>query len=169
MRFITSLAIILSLTTATNAAEQKIVDNKGKTIAVLLDCNSCKSGKGDTCVGGVTDGFHGGKRCGQCLIDSNFGVKLLYDSDLELAGAMKTRSGEPLVEQFVRLFLPNAWTVRTRTQDKGAYTLMLGATLERSGQPVRIDLGTRSLPKLSEKDYALYMLPEGYKPCEDQP
>ncbi len=168
MRFMVLFSTLFFAAVTAGATEQKIVDADGKVIGIVLDCNSCKNGKGDDCVGGVTDGYHDGKRCGQCLIESNFGVKLLYATDLELTGSMLSTSDQPLVEQFVRLYLPNAWTVRTRTHEKGEYRLMLGATLDRNGQPLKIALGTRRLPKLTEKDYALYMLPEGYKPCEEQ-
>ena len=49
-------------------------------------------------------------------------------------GHLKDENGQPLKGNFVRLYLPNTWTVRTRTDDDGLFRLLLGATAERKGK-----------------------------------
>ena len=71
--------------------------------------------------------------------------------------------------KFVRLYLPNTWTVRTRTADDGLFRLLLGATAERKGKAQVVKLGDRVMPKDSKAgEYALFMMPENYKPCAPQ-
>jgi hypothetical protein len=171
MRLLVLLAGVVFATTPVGATEVKVSDKSGKTIAVILDCNSCKDeAKGRDCSSGVTDGFHRGERCGQCLLDANFGAKLLYSSDVQINGKLKDRGGKAVADEFVRLYLPNTWTVRTRTAKDGLFRLLLGATQERQGDSIQVRLGdrTRDVSGDSERpDYALYMLPESYKPCKD--
>lgn len=166
MRSFIAILVVLAFGQAF-AAEQKVVDPKGNTIGLILDCNSCKNPEeGENCAGGVQDGFHEGKPCGQCLLSANYGTRMLYAYDLYFSGALQQPDGSPLADEFVRLFLPNTWTVRTRTDEKGAYRLVLGATQERAGSQVEIDLGSRKRRKTEgAPDYALYMLPENYKEC----
>ncbi len=166
MRSFIAILIVLASSQAF-AAEQKVVDPKGKTIGLILDCNSCKDPeKGENCTGGVPDGYHDGKRCGECLIAANYGTRLLYAYDLYFSGKLQQPDGQPLVNEFVRLYLPNTWTVRTRTTEEGFYRLVLGATQERAGSQIEVDLGTRKRAKSDGAvDYALYMLPENYKEC----
>jgi len=168
MRSIFVVLVLLALGGTVHAAEQKVLGPDGKAIGVLLDCNTCKEeGAGQSCVGGAEEGFHDGKPCGKCLIEANFGEKLLYANDLKISGILQTVGGAPLADEFVRLYLPNTWTVRTRTAAKGYFRLLLGATLDRQGPQIEVDLGTRTrLKGGTGEDYSLFMLPEHYKPCK---
>lgn len=171
MRLMVLLVGVLALAASASASEVKVQGQGGKTIAVILDCNSCKNeAKGSSCASGVTDGFHDGKRCGECLLESNYGAKLLYSSDIQIHGTLKSPDGKPLADEFVRLYLPNTWTVRTRSSKDGLFRLLLGATQERQGDRILVKLGERKRAHADGKevpDYALYMLPENYKPCSD--
>lgn len=172
MRLLGFLALALCCAVPASASEKKVSDGNGKTIAVILDCNSCKDeGKGKNCISGVTDGFNDGKRCGACLLESNYGARLLYSSDIQILGTLKKPDGSAMAEDFVRLYLPNTWTVRTRSSKDGLFRLLLGATQERQGERILVRLGDRvrtPQPDAGEQpDYALYMLPEDYKPCND--
>ena len=56
--------------------------------------------------------------------------------------------------------------MRTRTGDDGVFRLLLGATLDRKGKGVVIELGDRKMNKDSKlPEYSLFMLPPDYKPC----
>lgn len=169
MRSIIAISLILSAVTA-SATETKVVGGNGKTIGLILDCNSCENpDTGKDCQSGVQEGFHDGKRCGDCLLTANYGARLLYPHDLYFNGHLHQPDGTPLVDEFVRLYLPNTWTVRTRTTDKGYFRLVLGATQDREGSSVEVDLGTKTRKKVDgAPDYALYLLPEGYKACPEQ-
>lgn len=149
------------------AKQDTIKDPDGKTIAVILDCNSCKEPqKGKTCDTGVESGYFNGAACGKCLMDSNYGTRIAYGYDLHLVGKIVDTEGQPLGDKFVRLFLPNTWTVRTRTSADGVFHLTLGATVERKGKAVTVQLGDHTMRKDSTAPYyALYMLPETHKPC----
>ena len=167
------LVIVLSgvlLSNPVAGSQDLLKDPEGKTIAVVLDCNACKDPKpGAQCASGVESGFHDGAACGQCLLDANFGTRISYAYDLLITGYLKDEKGEPVKNKFVKLFLPNTWTVRTRTTDQGMFRLMLGATAERKGKSLTRDLGVRTMRRDSKAElYALYMLPEGYKPCADE-
>lgn len=149
-----------------NAVEDLVQDPDGKTLAVVVDCSSCKDATGKDCNSGVDAGFSDAKPCGKCLIDANFPTRIEYPYDLQFFGRLKDENGEPQKGKFVRLFLPNTWTVRTRTFDDGLFRLLLGATAERKGKPLVIKLGDRVMRKDSKSgEYALYMLPPNYKPC----
>jgi len=171
LRLLVLLACVVCLSASANASEVKVQDKAGKTIAIILDCNSCEDeSQGSPCVSGVTKGFHGGKRCGECLLEANYGTKLLYSSDIQIHGTLKDPDGKPLGEEFVRLYLPNTWTVRTRSAKDGLFRLLLGATEERQGDRIQVKLGDRTRRPSGEKeqpDYALYMLPEKFKACSD--
>ncbi len=167
MRFFVAISALLAFGSVVSAAEHKVTDPKGNTIGVILDCNSCQNPeKGENCRSGVQDGFHGGKPCGQCLMLSNYGTKVLYAYDVYVTGKMQQPDGQPLVNEFVRLYLPNTWTVRTRTTEEGFFRLVLGATAPREGEPMSVEIGPRTRAKgQSAADYALFLLPEDYKPC----
>lgn len=169
MRLTIAISLILAAGTV-SAAEHEVVGPNGKNIGLILDCNSCKSPEeGADCQSGVQEGFHAGKRCGDCLMTANYGTRLLYPYDLYFSGILQQPGGEPLADEFVRLYLPNTWTVRTRTTDKGFFRLVLGATQEREGSQVEVDLGTKTRKKVADAaDYALYMVPKDYKPCPEQ-
>ncbi|MGD9762721.1 MAG: hypothetical protein AB7V27_03290 [Candidatus Binatia bacterium] len=167
MRLIGALFISLAVALPASAAEDLVKDPDGKTLAIVVDCNSCKDGKDKECSTGVDAGFHDAKPCGKCLIDANFPTRIEYPYDLQFMGYLRDEKGEPLKGKFVRLYLPNTWTVRTRTLDDGMFRLLLGATAERKGKPLAIKLGDRVMPKDSKAaEYALYMLPPNYKPCQ---
>jgi hypothetical protein len=169
MRILVAVSTLFALAGVASAAENKIVDPQGNTIGIVLDCNSCKNpDKEKGCESGVRDGYHDGKRCGECLLESNYGSKVLYAYDLYVTGTLQQPDGSALSNEFVRLYLPNTWTVRTRTTEKGMFRLVLGATKAREGKPMSVELGPRTrVKKEGVADYALYMLPEPYKPCAE--
>ncbi len=169
MRSFVAILALLALGGGVSAIENKVVGRDGKTIGVILDCNSCKDpAKGKDCRTGVQDGYFQGKPCGQCLLVSNYGIKLMYPYDLYVTGTMNQPDGSPLANEFVRLYLPNTWTVRTRTNEKGFFRLILGATEAREGESMSFEIGSRQRTKArNQPDYALYMLPENYKPCTE--
>jgi len=163
-------ALVLSILTAAlpaHGSSMPVKDPDGKTLAVVVDCNTCQDpAKGKDCESGTDAGFDSGKPCGKCLLDANFPTRIPYAYDLQFIGHLKDESGQPLKGKFVRLFLPNTWTVRTRSLDDGLFRLLLGATTERKGKGLVIDLGDRTMRKDSKvSEYALYMLPPDYKPC----
>ena len=159
--------VVLAAAVSARAASTPVKDPDGKTLAVVLDCSTCQDpGKGKNCETGVDNGFESGKPCGKCLLDANFPTRIPYAYDLQFMGHLKDENGQPLKARFVRLYLPNTWTVRTRTLDDGTFRLLLGATVERKGKGLAIDLGDRVMRKDSKStEYALYMLPPDYKPC----
>jgi hypothetical protein len=148
-------------------ASDLVKDPEGNTLAVVVDCNSCQdSAKGKSCYTGTENGFADGKACGKCLLDANFPTRIPYAYDIQFSGVLKDESGQPLKGKFVRLYLPNTWTVRTRTGDDGVFRLLLGATADRKGKGLLIKLGDRTVPKDNKSaEYALFMLPPQYKPC----
>jgi hypothetical protein len=155
---------------AENATDvQPIKSPDGQTLAVLVQCNNCpsSSGKSTKCHTGAEKGYLGGKPCGQCMITENYGVALVYPYDLHFTGKLVDDQGEPIKDRFVKVFMANGWSIRTRTSAEGTYRLMLGATAERkSTKPVVIDLGTRvDSPKANKDFYAMFLLPDGYKAC----
>jgi hypothetical protein len=163
------LLFIVFVVGPASAAQDILKDPEGATFGVLLDCSECKEEKdGAGCARGVEAGFHDGRACGKCLMEANFGTKVLHAYDVLFLGYLKDEDGNPVKGRFVRIFMPNTWSVRTRTGEDGLFRLMLGATLERkSKDPLVIDLGTRTIAKGSSSDslYAMYLLPENYKPC----
>jgi hypothetical protein len=168
MRLIGALVLgVVVAAVPARAAQDLVKDPSGHTLAVVLDCNSCADpAKGKNCESGVENGFNDGKACGQCLLDANFPTRIAYPYDLQFMGYLKDENGQPLKGKFVRLYLPNTWTVRTRTLDDGMFRLLLGATAERKGPGLVIKLGDRVMRKDSKAaEYALYMMPETYKPC----
>jgi len=168
MRLIgTVVVVVLAASASARAASTPVKDPDGKTIAVVVDCNTCQDpAKGKNCESGTDGGFENGKPCGKCLLDANFPTRIPYAYDLQFLGHLKDENGQPLKGRFVRLYLPNTWTVRTRSLDDGMFRLLLGATAERKGKGLVIDLGDRTMRKDTKlSEYALYMLPPDYKPC----
>jgi hypothetical protein len=160
--------LMVGLALPAYASSIPVNDPDGKTLAVVLDCNSCQDpATGKNCTTGVESGFHDGKPCGKCLLDANFPTRIPYPYDLQFLGYLKDETGQPLKGRFVRMFLPNTWTVRTRTVDDGLFRLLLGATAERKGKGLVVKLGDHTMLKDSTApEYALYMLPPDYKPCK---
>jgi len=159
--------LVLAYALPAHATSDVVKDPDGNTVAVVIDCNSCQdAAKGKSCQTGVDTGFSDGKPCGKCLLDANFPTRIPYAYDLQFLGYLKDETGQPLKGKFVRLYLPNTWTVRTRTLDDGMFRLLLGATAERKGKGIVIKLGDRTMRKDSKAtEYALFMLPPDYKPC----
>jgi len=138
----------------------------GGTLAVIMLCNDCKSGKGKDCSTGAEEGWFNDVPCGKCLLDSNFRSLLRYPYDLQITGTLVGADGQPIKDHFVQVFLPNGWTVKGRTSELGRFRLLLGATGDRKGkQPVITDIGTRVDTKKGTDPYALFLLPPSYKPC----
>ncbi len=166
MRSIGLVCLMLACALPALATSDPVKDPDGKPLAVVLDCNSCPGGKGKNCSTGAENGFIDTKPCGKCLLDSNFPTRIQYGYDIQFIGYLKDENGQPLKGKFVRLYLPNTWTVRTRTLDDGLFRLLLGATAERKGKGLVVKLGDRVMPKDSKAaEYALFMLPPDYKPC----
>jgi hypothetical protein len=142
---------------------------EGETLAVLVQCNNCSRATGGSkhCRTGAEAGYLNGQACGKCMITENYGARLAYPYDLHLIGKLVDTQGQPIKERFVKVFMANGWNIRTRTSDAGTFRLMLGATAERkSTTPLVIDLGTRvDSPKDNKDYYAMFLLPDGYKPC----
>jgi hypothetical protein len=150
---------------------QLIKDPDGNAVGLLVICSSCQASVGSAkqCQTGVQQGWLNGKPCGKCMLVANAGQTLHHAYDLHFAGKLVDDAGAPRKERFVRMFLANGWTVRTRTGDDGGFRLMLGATESRkSKNPIVVDLGTRVDANAGTEDYSFYVLPESYKPCPPQ-
>jgi len=167
MRMVRLLVFLFLVPVAAAAGQNEVKDKDGKTWALILDCASCKSGSGSECATGVEKGFHNKAKCGNCLLEANFGTRIGYPYDLHIIGTLKDENGKPLKNRFVKLFLPNTWTVRTRTNEDGTFRLLLGATLERkSEKPLLVDIGDRTMQSKSDaENYALFLMEPKYKPC----
>jgi hypothetical protein len=167
MKKVTIISLSTLLLPAMASAKSAVLkDPEGKFIATVMSCSSCKGEKGEQCVTGVEEGFDGEAPCGQCLMKSNFGIRISYAYDVLIMGHLKDEKGEPVRGRFVKLFLPNTWTVRTRTGDDGLFRVLLGATAERKGKPLVVQMGELKTPKDSKSEYyALFMVPENHKPC----
>ena len=169
------LGVLLGLVAEVAAAppqrtEFDVADPEGNVVAQVVLCNDCKDPArpgGATCADGAAEGWRGGSPCGSCLLRSNWGVLLEYAYDLHVAGILVGADGKPVVERYVKMFLPNGWSIRTRTLDDGSFRLMLGATLDRKSRtPMVVDIGERVDQSGSQDPhFAIYLLPKGYKPC----
>ncbi len=163
---LSSIAITAALPAL--AGTKPLKDESGKTFAVVVVCDSCQS-SGDSkkqCFTGVENGWLNGEPCGKCLVNENAGRPLGYSYDLHLTGKIVGADGAPLKQRFVKLYLSNTWTVRSRTGDDGVFRLMLGATQDRkTKKPLVVDLGTQTDTSKATVDYALYLLPDGYNAC----
>jgi len=166
MLLVASSALAVTITDA-----QRLKDPDGKTLALLLICNKCKAPAAESstkCPTGAPKGYFDGEPCGDCLMKSNFGKRIDYPYDIFITGKLNGPDGKPLDSQFVRLLLPNGWSVMSRTTNGGKFRLTLGATLERrSKTPLTKDLGTFTFEHTAGKDnaFAIFMLPEKFKPC----
>jgi hypothetical protein len=170
------MVVVLALITATPFAQaenapdvQPIKSPDGMTLGVLLQCDSCASATGDSkkCHKGVEEGYLDAQPCGKCMITENYGAAFAYPYDLHFIGKLVDAQGQPVKDRFVKVFMANGWNIRSRTGQDGAFRLMLGATAERkSATPLVVNLGTRAdSPKDNKDNYAMFLLPEGYKAC----
>jgi hypothetical protein len=138
-------------------------------VLVCTDCQSVTGKSKKPCQGGADEGWLNGKPCGKCMLNSNYGAMLRHPYDLHFTGKLVDRAGQPVTNRFVKAYLANGWSVRTKTSDQGTFRLMLGATVERkSRQPLVTDLGTL-LDSRTGKDaeFSLFALPPSYKPCAE--
>lgn len=169
MRLTTVVFILLcSVPVAARAGQDLVKDPQGKTLAIILDCNSCKDGKkGKGCRAGAESGFHDGKACGSCLLDANFGTRIGYPFDVHIIGKLQDASGKPVANKFVSVSLPNTWRIRTRSLEDGRFRLMLGATMPKDDDKklLTVDLGARTLDDPKGEQYSLLLMQDGYKPC----
>lgn len=148
---------------------QRIKDPDGKTLAVIVKCNDCKT-KGDKgpCLDGTKDGYLEGEPCGDCLANANYNARLQYAHDISIIGVLKDAQGKPLENQFVRVQQPNGWSTTGRAFKDGKFRLTLGATLARKSKtPIVVDLGTLTYKHTEGKSGAfnLFLLPDPFKPC----
>jgi hypothetical protein len=162
--------VAVAVATRVVAAENSLLikDPDGNTVGLLVICSSCQSSGGSPkqCQTGVQEGWLDGKPCGKCMLVANAGQMLHHAYDLHFTGKLVDSAGSPRKDRFVRLFLPNGWSVRTRTGDGGAFRLMLGATESRKSKKAAVvDLGTRVDERPGTEDYSVYALPQPYKPC----
>lgn len=153
--------------------ELDVRDAEGNVYGKLVICNDCKSDseKGKTCHPGAPEGWLDGKPCGSCLLRSNLGVLVKYPYDLHVGGTLVDKNGKPIDKRFVKMFMPNGWGIRSKTNDKGVFRLMLGATDARKGkQRIMVDIGQRvdSVSAGVDENFSLYLLPVDYKPCSGE-
>lgn len=141
---------------------KKVKDGEGNIYAVVLDCP-----QPDPTYGGSEDGTIGPDRCGQCLIEANWGAAMKYPYDVVIKGTMVDEAGKPLKGRMLQFFLPNGWTVKTRTADNGFFRIILGAIGDRkSKDPLTTDIGTVKMRNDNKAAYyAMYLLPDNFKPC----
>lgn len=167
MRFVALVSLALLASGPVQAVERPLKDPEGNLLGLIVECSSCREGSGKTCDMGVMDGFHKGVRCGQCLLESNFGVTVASHYDIRLTGRLLDETGKPLSGKFVQLRMPNTWGVKARTTEQGEFMIRLGATRGRkSSTPAALDLGELTM-KQGGKDsmYNMFLLPPDYKPC----
>jgi hypothetical protein len=163
---VVGLAMLLSAVAAeakiTVSESSRVTDGEGNIYAVVLDCPQA-----DPTFGGSEEGTIGPDRCGQCLIESNWGTMVKYPYDLLIKGTLVDESGKPLPNKMIHFFMPNGWTVKTRTADNGYFRILMGATSERkSKDPLTTDLGTKKMRSDSKAPYyAFFLLPDNFKPC----
>lgn len=168
------MSVIMAVMAARLAAAevQPVKDREGNTLAVIVTCDSCQAGAdkaGKECALGAEKGWLNGFACGECMLMANAREPLAYPYDLHIMGKLVDGAGAPVKERFVRLFFPNGWKVRGRTSDDGSFHLMLGATAEKkSKQSLLTDLGTFVDKGKSGDQFALFILPQSYKPCPPQ-
>ncbi len=170
MAALISVMTSAALQAAVLPGEKEVKAEDGQTLAVVVVCSDCQSVTGKSkkpCEGGAEQGWLDGKPCGKCMLDSNYGVMLRHPYDLHITGKLLDRAGKPVINRFVKLYLANGWSVRSKTTDQGMFRLMLGATAERkSRQPLVTDLGSLVDSRTGkDPEFAMFLLPPAYKPC----
>lgn len=155
---------------APQRTEFDAITARGEVVAKVVVCNDCKEPQAqskDPCDAGAIDGWRNGEPCGSCLVAANWGVLVEYAQDVHVNGTLVDRAGAPVVGRFVKMSMPNGWSVRTRSADDGTFRLMLGATLERQDKkPIVVDVGSWvDSEHGDDPNFQLYLLQPGYKPC----
>lgn len=150
--------------------EVPLKDDNGKVLAVAVVCNECRGAErqqSKKCCDGTKDGWLGDRRCGDCLLESNWGVLIRYPRDLSVVGRLVKEDGQAAAGHYVKMFLPNGWSVRTQTRDDGTFRMNLGATMEREkGAPLVLDIGERvDRPQNNNEQFFFYLMPDAYNPC----
>jgi len=162
-----AVLIVASAGTPARAGQVPLTDAGGKTLAKIYACESCAKGEDKPCTDGVGEGVDEGKPCGQCLLKANYGKGVGLPADVRIYGHLKDEKGQPLKGKFVRLFLPNNWSARSRSGDEGLFVVRLGATVpDKAAKPLALDLGDRVIPSDSKAStYNLFMLRPDHAPC----
>jgi hypothetical protein len=162
------------LASASHAAplnnEIVLKDGDDRVLAVAVLCNECQTTSADkSCHEGAIDGYLNGKPCGSCLLESNWGVLIRYPRDLSVVGRLMKDDGQPAKKHYVKMFLPNGWSVRTQTREDGNFRMNMGATAEREkGDPLVIDIGERvDRVHSGEDQFSIYLMPAAYNPCAE--
>jgi hypothetical protein len=178
MRWYWSVGISLvaaTMATPVSAAGgmQPIKDPDGNTLAVVVSCDTCKTGSGGAakpCAAGAEEGWLEGRPCGRCLLAANAQQPFTYPYDIHIVGKLFDGAGNPLKERFVKMFTPIGWSMRSRTADDGTFHFILGATAERKPQsPVLTDLGAHVDTAKDTPYYTFFFLPESYQQCAAAP
>jgi hypothetical protein len=163
-------AVLVGASALQAADRFEIKNNDGKVEAQVLLCNDCRSGKAETepCHRGAEKGWYDGKACGACLMEANYRVVVAFSSDLRIIGKLVDSDGHPVPDRFVKLFMPNGWSARSRTSKDGVFRVLLGATAPgEKRQSAIIDVGTQTDSRRDDDpNFALFLLPAEYKPCE---
>jgi ribosomal protein S27E len=147
-----------------------VKDKEGKTYALVVLCNDCRNGSGNSCFDGAEEGFWKGQPCGKCLLRANGGRLVEVPYDVHLTGVITDPQGRPVKDRFVKLFMQNGWGHRTRTFEDGRFRIIMGATVERKGkEPLVVDLGRFVDQVKDDKDlyFAMYYLSPDFKACSE--
>lgn len=148
-----------------SVSEEAKVKEGDSVFAVVVDCPQA-----DPTFGGAEEGTIGPDRCGQCLIQANWGTTLRYPYDLHIKGMLLDENGKPISNRLIHFFLPNGWVVKTRSAETGYFRILLGATAERkSDKPLTLDIGTKKMRKDNKAEYyAIFLMQDGFKPCAEK-
>jgi hypothetical protein len=168
--WIVALGAVAIAPAALAADSVALKDENGKVLAVAVVCNECKAGDkqdGKKCYDGATEGWLEDQRCGDCLLESNWGVLIRYPRDLWVTGRLLKDDGQPAAKHYLKMFLPNGWSVRTQTKDDGTFRMKLGATIEREkGETLVINIGDRvDRLRSGNEQFSLYLMPDAYNQC----
>ncbi len=147
-----------------------VKDKDGKTYALIVLCNDCRTPSEQRCFDGAEEGFWKGKSCGKCLLRANGGRLVEVPYDVHVTGVLTDEQGNPRKERFVKLFMQNGWGHRTRTFDDGRFRIIMGATVERKAkEPLIVDVGRLIDQQKDNKDlyFAFYYMSPDFQPCPD--
>ena len=167
--------VVATMATQVHAAGQvqPVKDPDGNTLAVVVSCDSCKTGSeatGTSCASGAEEGWLDGKPCGKCMLGANAQQPFTYAYDIHIVGKLVDEAGNPIKERFVKMFTPLGWSMRSRTADDGTFHFIMGATAERKSQsPVLSDVGAHADTAKGTPYYTFFLLPESYQQCSAAP